>query len=257
MAPCASRVSSSVSTSRPSGLAMTPWTSASPTILHAGLGEVAGRGAPHRAEALDERGGVGELEAFDTGQRGLRDAVTADQFVEAHAVDGDREGVREPLTGLLLVVQQRVHGLDRRLEADLLDGLVDGGLAQPEVLPHRPEPFDVRGHGEQVGREDLGGPGVVRVEVDAALGAAERHVAGLGVVVEGFLGGHALRQSAHLVERAAGPHPQAPAADPAHQPVDDEVPAGTRGRIGPGDLEITHRKHLLTSAYDRGHMVRP
>ena len=114
---------------------------------------------------------------------------------------------------------------------------VDDVLAQAEVLAHGPVALDQRPHGVQVARDDVAGAVVVRVEVDAALGAAERDVAAVRVVVEALLERHAPGQAPDFEERAAAAHPQAAAGDAADQPVDHQVTAAPGDRVGPRHLE--------------------
>ncbi|GGW96236.1 hypothetical protein GCM10010383_27430 [Streptomyces lomondensis] len=138
------------------------------------------------------------MPAYGTPAEGrLGDTAAADQLVRADAVDLDREGVGEPPPGRGLVVQQRVHGLDRGDQPRLGGGPVHQVLREPEVLAHRP--------------------------------------AALAVVVQGLLGGHAAGQAGDLLQGAAGAHPQTAAGDTAHQPVDDQeaLPAGEV--VGPGE----------------------
>jgi hypothetical protein len=52
------------------------------------------------------------------------------------------------------------------------------------------------------------GSGCAGVEVDSALGAANGHVVSTLAQMDGFLAGHALGESAHLLEGAAFAHAQ-------------------------------------------------
>lgn len=202
-----------------------------------GAGQEAGGGAAHGAEALHRDAGVlvGDAGPVQGGEHRFGDAAAADQLVQADAVHVDGERVGEAPPGGLLVVQERVDRLDGRDQARLGGRPVDQVLGEAEVLAGGPEVLDVGAYGAQVADEDAVGGGVAGVAVDAALGAAQRDVAALRVVVQCLLHRHAAGQAGDLLQRAAGAHPQSAAGDAAHQAVDDQVPLASGLLVGPGE----------------------
>ena len=161
-----------------------------------------------------------------TGRKGY---VVLDTLVRGLASGGLR--VREGCT--LEEVRGLARGMTRK-EALVYDpadtylplggDLVDGLLAQAEVLAGVPlAPHDRQDRGEEPAQH-VDRPGVGRVEVDAALAAAQRQVGVGRVVDEGFLAGHPTGEAADLLERAPLPDAEAPAGQPPDQGVEHDEP---------------------------------
>ena len=139
-------------------------------------GQIPGARAAHRAEALHDGAELRDVPSFVLGGRGrgFGHAVAADAVGEPDALDVDGKALADsPARGLRVsrAVEHRLHG-----HADALLGeyLVQQLLADPEVFGRAPTVAIEGPHGTYVPREQPAGLRVVRIDVDAALGAATR-----------------------------------------------------------------------------------
>src|SRR5207247_11011267 len=108
------------------------------------------------------------------GGGGLRPPLPADAVGEPDAFNVDGQALADPPARGLRVARAVEHRLHRHADALLGEYLVQQLLADAEVFGRAPTVAIEGPHGTHVPREQPAGLRVVRIDVDAALGAATR-----------------------------------------------------------------------------------
>ena len=185
-------------------------------------------GAANRVPGRSVRPDVGEL----IGQHGVQ-AEVADQDVAGDGIGGDHVDVRP---GLAVGVHAGALVLDvGELGAETAVGLDrDGGHRAGVVVGHEQH---AAVHGQEAGRDAVGGPGVELAESSGGRVAGERGDPAAGLILEGVRLVHRVDVAAVRVEgqvgRVPGPGQHGDVADRAGERVVGRAEDAVRG---PGDV---------------------